>query len=146
MNLYLDTSALIKRYVREEGTPDVVRWVEEATLSGSSLIARAEMAAAISRLWRMKALNEAAAVRALAAFRSHWPTYARFPLHETTVARADELAWQYGLRGYDAVHLASAVLWQEYLSEPVTLATYDRRLGDAARTAGLAVLPDVGGD
>jgi len=58
------------------------------------------------------------------------------------VARADSLAWEYGLRGYDAVHLASALLWQEALGEPVTLATFDKPLWEAAQQAGMGVWPE----
>ena len=54
---------------------------------------------------------------------------------------ADDLAWQYGLRGYDAMHLAAALLWQDGLEESVTLATFDRQLWQAGRQSGLAVFP-----
>jgi hypothetical protein len=39
----------------------------------------------------------------------------------TSTPRAETLAWDYGLRGYDAVQLASAVLFQESLGAPVRL-------------------------
>jgi predicted nucleic acid-binding protein len=61
---------------------------------------------------------------------------------ETLVARADGLAWELGLRGYDAVHLASALSWQEGLGAEVTLATFDRRLWEAAGGRGLRPLPE----
>jgi hypothetical protein len=69
------------------------------------------------------------------------PDYVRIRVTETLVARTDSLAWQYGLRGYDAVHLAAALLWQEGLEESVTLATFDRQLWEAGKQSGLAVFP-----
>lgn len=143
MILYLDSSALVKWYIREQATADVKRWVREAEVSGTSLIARAEVSAAIGRLRRMKALSPRAAEDLLNAFRERWPGYIRLPLTEMTVSRADELAWQYGLRGYDAVHLAAAIIWQEGLDEAVTLATFDRPLWEAAAGVGLAALPEI---
>lgn len=143
MILYLDTSALIKRYIQEPESPQVAEWIDDADAFCVSLIGRAEIAAALGRLKRMGALDEATANDTLNAFRDRWPTYVRLPVDEMTVARADELAWQHGLRGYDAVHLASAVLWREYLGEMVTLVTYDRQLWAAAQAQGLAVLPDA---
>jgi predicted nucleic acid-binding protein len=143
MLLYLDTSALAKRYILELESPQVHRWLKEADLLSTSIVTRAEMAAIIGRVRRMSGLTEASAMRILVAFRDRWPTYVRLPVTEKTVSRADELAWQYGLRGYDAVHLASAVLWQEALGIPVTLATYDRQLWDAATLVGLRVLPEA---
>jgi hypothetical protein len=59
--------------------------------------------------------------------------------------RADAQAWERGLRGYDALHLAAALFWQETLGEPVTLATFDRQLWQAGAAAGLEVWPaDLG--
>ncbi len=51
------------------------------------------------------------------------------------------MAWDYGLRGYDAVHLASALYWQESLRQRVVLATFDRELWRAGEAAGLGVWP-----
>lgn len=66
----------------------------------------------------------------------------RLRVDERTIERAEAYAWQFGLRGYDAVHLASAVMWQEASGEPVMLATYDRQLWEAAAQVGLQVLPE----
>jgi predicted nucleic acid-binding protein len=60
---------------------------------------------------------------------------------EVVVARADTLAWDHGLRGYDAVHLAAASIWQDALGERVTLVTFDRRLWTAAEAVGLDAYP-----
>jgi hypothetical protein len=58
------------------------------------------------------------------------------------VARANRLAWEHDLRGFGAVHLAAASLWQEAMGEPVTVATFDRRLWAAAeRSGGLVPFP-----
>ena len=51
--------------------------------------------------------------------------------------QAGELAAEHGLRGYDAVHLASALR----LGDETTFVTWDGRLRDAATSAGLAVAP-----
>ncbi len=50
---------------------------------------------------------------------------------------AGDLAAEHLLRGYDAVHLASALR----LGDRTTLITWDRRLREAAVAAGLAVAP-----
>jgi hypothetical protein len=58
------------------------------------------------------------------------------------IARADILAWELDLRGYDAVHLASALLWQDSLGRKVTMATFDRKLWQAAEERGLSPFPE----
>jgi hypothetical protein len=55
--------------------------------------------------------------------------------------RAETMAWEHGLRGYDAMHLAAALSWQELFGAPVTLASFDRSLWAAAANAGLLVWP-----
>lgn len=61
---------------------------------------------------------------------------------ELLVAQADALAWDLGLRGYGALHLASAVLWQEGMYKAVVFATFDRQLWRATGQQGLAALPE----
>jgi predicted nucleic acid-binding protein len=138
---YFDASALVKRYLQEERTGDVVSLSESVTTAGTSLISRAEVAAAISRAGRLGMVPVETAERALREFRRHWPYLFRVRLEEATVARADALAWELGLRGYDAVQLASALLWRESMAEAPLFATFDKALGDAARTQGLEVWP-----
>lgn len=141
MILYLDSSALVKQYVMEHGSGEVVRLIREARSAGTSLIARAEIAAALGKAVRLKLLSSNKAVASLRAFRAQWPDIVRVHLTESLVEHADSLVWEYALRGYDAVHLASALFWQNTLSEPLTVATFDRQLWDAALRARLNVFP-----
>lgn len=141
MILYLDTSALVKRYIAEDGSQDVNRWIGQAAPASTSLITRAEMGAAITRAVRMRWITPQQGEIALQYFRSEWEMIARLPVHEATVLRADALACRHSLRGFDAIHLACALIYRESLGEPVSLATYDRLLWLAAQVEGLAVLP-----
>ena len=141
MILYLDTSALVKRHIQEMGTNDVISWMRAAQTIGMSVITRAEAAAAFAGMVRMSVIDKLTAESLLSEFRQHWPQYIRLRVTEITIARADAMAWEMGLRGYDAVHLASAMMWQEALQEPVTMVTYDRQLWEAAAQIGLRVLP-----
>lgn len=141
MNLYIDTSALIKLFVEEEGSDDVNAWVKEADVVSTSLITRAETAAGLNRLVRMKVLEQEECNLALDNFRREWRDYNRIPITEQVIAHADSLACQFALRGYDAVHLACALTWGELLRAPVTVAAYDLELREAAQKSGLDVFP-----
>ncbi|MFZ5908939.1 MAG: type II toxin-antitoxin system VapC family toxin [Chloroflexota bacterium] len=141
MNLYLDSSALAKRYVEESGSEDVLNWMDLADTIGTGLITRAEVVAAITRATRTNRLTTQVSVKAISKFRQEWGDFHRIPINEALVARADFLACQHGLRGYDAIHLASALIWQEALMLPVALATYDQELAEAGQKSGLQVLP-----
>jgi uncharacterized protein len=50
---------------------------------------------------------------------------------------AGDLAEKHLLRGFDAVHLASAVILREELTEPIRFLAFDDRLMTAAAAEGL---------
>jgi uncharacterized protein len=141
MILYLDSSALVKRYIGEAGSPQVEDLIARSEVVGTCLASRAEVAAALAHAVRMGILPRDQAEAALLVFRAQWLRLARLQLTEPLLVRADALAWDYGLRGYDAIHLAAALFWQETLPVPVTLATFDRELWQAGLAAGLTVWP-----
>ena len=65
----------------------------------------------------------------------------RIQVGEPLCAQAATLAWEQALRGYDAVHLAAALMWRETLGENVTVATFDRELWRGAHASGLSAWP-----
>ena len=133
----------VKRYVVESGSVEVGKLIGDAEALGTALVSRAEVSAALARAVRMKLIGHDAGIRALKAFAADWPHLVRLQLPETLVARAAGLAWEHGLRGYDSVHLAAALLWHETLGAPVVVATFDRPLWSSARAAGLTAWPDA---
>jgi predicted nucleic acid-binding protein len=142
MIVYLDASALVKRYVAEAGSKAIISLIRKATIIGTAAISRAEVSAALAKAVRMKALNRDEGTSALQVFAADWESLARLQITEVLIARAATLAWEHGLRGYDAVHLAAAIFWQEIMDEPVILATYDRQLWLGASTSGLSAWPE----
>ena len=141
MILYLDASALVKRYIAEPGTREVADVIAGAGIVATSIVSRAETAAALSKAIRVGMLTREAAASALRVFRSEWPNLVRVQATEMLVARADALAWELALRGYDAVHLASALLWKDGMDQQVTIATFDQQLWQAASQCGLVPFP-----
>jgi len=139
--LYLDTSALVKQYVLEAGSDEVADILGAATLAGSSMIARVELEAALAKYVRMSALSMANAEEIVPLFRLDWELYVQISLDHAIVDLASELVWGHALRGYDAVHLATALKWQDSLLYPVTFATFDKRLWQAAEDVGLTPFP-----
>ena len=142
MICYLDASALVKRYVAERGSELVQHAVAEARSLGTATISRAEIVAAFAKAVRLGVLVREEGLACRQLFSQEWPHLVRIQVSEAVVDRAAAVAWADNLRGYDAVHLAAAAAWQDWLGEPVTLATFDARLWTAARRNGLSVLPE----
>ena len=139
--IYLDTSALIKQYIHEQGSEEVKDLIERAEIIGSNSITFAEVASAFSRLVRMNWFTAQDGQAAWHEFLIDWQSYSRVDVTSRMVEKAGEMAWQHGLRGYDAIHLSAAVLWQETLGSPLTLATFDRSLWVSAQKSGMLVWP-----
>ncbi len=141
MILYLDTSTLVKRYVAERGSKETIELAARAEMVGTSLVSRTEVAAAVAKAVRLGWLSAESGREAQRAFLSHWPAFVRIPVTEALLSRADTLAWDFALRAYDAVQLASALTWQESVGRPVTLATFDHELWEAGQQAGMQAWP-----
>ena len=101
------------------------------------------MAAALAKAVRLGIVEPDKGRKAQRAFASQWPDFAKVPVTEALVARAEALAWDSALRGYDAVQLASALTWQESVGAAITLATFDRQLWDAGKQVGIHVWPET---
>lgn len=141
MNLYLEASAAVKRYLQETGSREVAVIIDAAARVGTGAITRVEMTATLIRAARGGRISEADAVLARDALEADWPSFVQIPGEDILIGRAAQAAWDYGLRGYDAVHLASALAWQEVLGQAVTVATFDRELWNACTPAGLLPWP-----
>jgi len=139
--IYLDTSALLKLYVHELHSDEARMLVDSAEGVGTSILTYAEMAAAITRAGRMQLIAEGATRSAWDNFVHDWPDFTRLKISMPLIERAATLAWDFGLRGYDAMHLSAALAWQDALDERILLATLDRLLWSAGMKAGILVWP-----
>lgn len=143
---YLDASALVKRYISESGSTWVTRLFDPVLDNEifMAAITPVEIAAAISRRARGGSIARIDATLALSLLRSDMTTdYQVVELTDRIIARAMAVAENHGLRGYDAVQLASAVeLNAVGISSgllPITFVCADNNLNGMARLEGLIV-------
>jgi predicted nucleic acid-binding protein len=142
MVIYLDTSALIKLYIEEHGRELVTGAVASADIVVTSTAAYAEARAGLSRRYREGDFTSPLYRKAVSDLGDDWETYGRLPVREDVTMRAGNLAERHALRGFDAIHLASALLLAEQL-EDLQLLAFDRRLIHAAQEAGLTTYSSV---
>jgi predicted nucleic acid-binding protein len=141
MICYLDSSALVKVFLKEPGGAEIKQLMDAAQIMGTVAISRAEVVAALQKSVRIGKTPSEEGVSAHHRFRMEWPDYLRLPVSDLLVERACDLAWAYGLRGYDSVQLAAAIMWQATLDTPVIMATFDLRLWEVSALAGLEPYP-----
>ncbi len=143
---FVDSSALVKRYVLETGTA----WVRGLTRQSPSRliyiahITAVEVTCAVARRRKGKTLTPPRASSILRRFRQHLA--ARYIVIEVTPDLLDEamrLGNAHALRAYDAVQLAVALeVNRSHQADgfgPVTLISADQALNDAATAEGLTV-------
>ena len=138
--LFIDTSALAKRYLIEAGAPWVGRLTHPA--AGNVIIiadvTTVEMSALLARRVREGTLPQASATLLLNAFLLHIESeYLSVPLDTHVLAQARALVGRHPLRTLDAIQLASAQRASIVLSEPLTFITSDHNLLAAANAEGL---------
>jgi predicted nucleic acid-binding protein len=143
---YLDSSALVKRYAQEVGSSWITNLINPVSSNGifTALVSGAEIVAAIARKVRTGAIPQQAAATAITIFKNHFRAeYLIVMTTPTVVESAMHLAEKHGLRGYDAIQLASALSVQSELSlNGVNLSAFissDVNLNKAALAEGLGV-------
>ncbi len=137
MILYLDTSAAVKLYVEEKGTPAVVARVGDAEAVATVRVTYAEARAALARQRREGGLTPVGLRRAVRELDREWGTYNLVDVNDPLVRRAGALAERHALRGYDAVQLAAA-LDLRAAGAAVEFLSFDARLNRAARRERLS--------
>jgi len=144
---YLDTSALLKRYVDEAGS----EWLrstlfnsERETVIISTHLLITEVISALNRRVREKTVTSRDYERLSGCFRDDClDTYYLIGIDEAIIDLACTLLERHPLRAYDAMHLATALSINQRLVETeesvLTFLSADDRLNDAAAAEGLAV-------
>lgn len=137
--IYLDTSALIKLYVNEDWAEKVEMAVKRFEVAATSVVAYAEARAALARRRREDDFTASEYRGLLEELDATWPGYERLGLTEELAREAGALADAHALRGFDAVHLASALRLHDRYPDSAFIA-FDGRLSAAAERASIPIL------
>jgi len=124
--------------VEEEGREVVFEAVEQAARLATSTVAYAEARAAFTRKEMRGDLRVAGRRQAVSDLNGEWRGFVRISVSNLVAYRAGEMAERYALRGFDAIHLASAARLGERFSDVHFLA-FDARLVEAARGSSVPV-------
>lgn len=129
--LYVDTSAFLKRHIREPESASCERVLLADPRWVTARHTLVEVQRNLSRLLTPRPLQTA-----LAAFGRDWARTHVVELDATTCERAAEVARLTGAGTLDALHLAAALR----VGGPLVFLTYDLRQAVAARQLGLTVM------
>jgi predicted nucleic acid-binding protein len=134
--LNFETSALLPIVIEEPSSRAASRLWDGAERVVSSRLVYAESRAALAMAHRMDRIDERGLREAVEDFESVHQQLDVIEVTESLMRQAGSFAEQFGLRAYDAVHLASAHL----ISDPeMVFAAGDHNLLGAAQAAGIAM-------
>ncbi len=106
----------------------------------STVVLYAEARAAVASARRGGRLDEEGRRRSTDTLERLWSSLDRINVTDSVAVRAGELSERCALRGYDAIHLASA---EAILDEGDVMIVADTRLAEAAATLGIEALVPV---
>jgi hypothetical protein len=140
MIYYLDSSAWLKRYFKEQGPAAVQRLFADAgNMLAVCRLGMVEVASAIARRASRENFEPRAIEQQVAIARRDYEMMARMDWSESLWASAETLGVKHRMRAGDAMHLAAALLARPS-SENVVLVSADQELLAAVATEGLATL------
>jgi predicted nucleic acid-binding protein len=128
---------LIKLVLDEQGSDLALELWRSSARAASSLLAYPEGRAALAAARRQGRLDQPLYREAQKRFDRTYEELVAIGVDQQLAQTAGDLAEEFSLRGYDAVHLATALDLSE---QDVALVSWDRDLSRAATAAGLAVL------
>jgi len=140
MILYLDTSALIKAYIEEKYSEDVLQAITKTKIVASNVISYVELHAALARLQREQKLTENEINKFKKLFKQDWEDYLQVEVTEALLNTAAEFTEVFALRAYDSMQLASAHFLLKHTTQSLVFACFDNKLNQAARVLGLELL------
>ena len=135
MTVFLDTSALVQRYLGEPGRDLVVDAMRDDPTWVASALARTEVMVTLHQL----AAGPRQQARLWSSFRDDWDAFAVVPVDDRCLGRALELGSSFSMRIVDALHLAAA----DRLPRPAKYVTFDRHQIPAAAALGFEVVSPV---
>lgn len=142
--LFLDASALVKRYVEEGGSGFVIDAMAGQPVAISRLSVT-EVVSAICRRCREGDMRVEQREAALLSLDTERPAFHVVELTEAITTSAAALLRRHRLRASDSVQLASCLLLADELGTSARLVAFDDRLTAAAQAEGVECLTASGG-
>lgn len=140
MIYYLDSSALVKRYVAESGSSRITELVEGDGNIAISWLALPETLAAVVR----RAKGGSISIEDLNSIKDQlhrdWQRFMLIEVSGAPVEGVEALIDRHALRGADSIHLATALWLKKVTKTPVVFVASDHELLTAAHAERLKTL------
>ena len=140
MIVYLDTSSLVQLYVEEIDSEKIKNFVHNAATVSTSKIAYAEARAAFARKQKEEEFSLKVLRKIVEDLNRDWESYFVIEITDGLIRFDGDIAEKYLLRGFDSIHLASAVHLKNKIRADIHFSSYDTRLNQSAEKEGIIIL------
>jgi predicted nucleic acid-binding protein len=138
--IYLDSSALVKRYLKETGTDVVNSIIVSSKAKATSKLSYPEILSAFARKHRTNEIGNGLLHSAINKFESDWTQLYVIEFSDEMLQPIKQVSQKYPLRAADTVHLASALWLRSSTKVDVTFVASDSRLLEAAQRENLQIV------
>lgn len=138
--IYLDSSALVKRYMEETGSNAIELLLTNAEVAVVSRLAYPETLSAITRRHKADDISENDFNKIKQQFKSDWQALTIIEMHHDVLQFIDKVIDKDALRGADSIHLSSAIWLKQAMKTEVLFVASDIALLNAAKQEKLAVI------
>jgi predicted nucleic acid-binding protein len=140
MIVYLDTSSLVKLYVEEVDSEKIRNVARNAAAISTAKIAYAEARSAFARKQKEDGFSLNVLRKIVEDLNRDWESCFVIEITDGLIRFAGDIAERYLLRGFDAIHLASAVHLKSKINSEIFFSSYDTRLNQSAEKEGMIIL------
>jgi predicted nucleic acid-binding protein len=137
---YLDSSVLVKRYLKEDSTDVVRSIIAEARVVATSKLVYPEILSAFMRKHRTGEIERKSLEAIIGQFVTDWDKLFVVEFHDELLKTVKVLIEKYPLKGADTVHLSSALWLQQETKMKLTFVASDVVLLDAAQAENLKAI------
>lgn len=140
MIAYFDSSSIVKWFFDEQYSELTRSMKDETDIAFTSILSYPEVLSAFNRARREGRCKKSDMEIIRIEFQRIWNDFQWIKVNEKLINSTMELIFKHSLRGYDAVHLASAlILKKESEISDLYFSCFDRTLNRAAKKEGLLI-------
>lgn len=137
--IYIDTSTYLKSLLKENGSDKARKLLKEKSLLSSAILA-SECFSAFSRRKQGKEIDDKTFDRLTSRVKKELPYIELIKVTDDLLKKTEEVALRSTARTLDAIHIASALLFQELTRIELTFVTSDKKQEEVAKGEGLKTL------
>ncbi len=139
MLIYLDSSVFIKKYFKEIGSDHIIEIWNDAEYLAISQVGYSEILGAIHKKQKMDRFSDKIKKQISKNFKDDWESMIKVSADQKLNSELSRLHDKHLLRGFDAIHLATAILLAKKIEMDIEFLTADSNLQSAAQKEKLDI-------